>query len=569
MITQFLFSMANYLWQSTAFAALAGLLAFALKNNNARTRHAIWLAASIKFLVPFSLLIWAGGLIESRAKAAMPAQSPQTFSVAIQQFSQPFEPGLSLASAQSANSFMPIFLFSVWIGGCLALLLIWTGRWWRLSRMAGRATHFYAGRPWEMLNAMGHGVRLACSNNLVEPGVFGIVRPILLLPACITDLLTDAQLNAILAHELCHVRSRDNLAAATHKLVESIFWFHPLVWWIGRRLLEERERACDEAAIELGTPPQAYAEGILAICKYCLKFPAAFVSGVTGSDLKKRIHLIMTPSQRCHLSSAKKTLLACAALASLALPIVIGIMDPPAADALQSETSTPSFEAVSVHVNKTGARGASAGPDPGGERFTATNAPLIMLIVLAYKVQPNHIVGMPKSLNRTGYDIEAKSEHPVNRDRMMIMLQSLLADRFKLALHRETKELPVYELVPGKGGPTLQQNHDGVQTSVRRGSQGEMIFTNVTMPAFAFDLSMQVDRPVIDKTGMKESYDFALTWTPDHLGPGILSGREQGPPLDGPSIFTAINQQLGLKLQSAKGPVEFLTIDHIEQPTEN
>ena len=144
-----------------------------------------------------------------------------------------------------------------------------------------------------------------------------------------------------------------------------------------------------------------------------------------------------------------------------------------------------------------------------------------MLLVMAYKVQPNHIVGLPKSFNRTGYDFEAKSERPVSRDGMMVMLQSLLADRFKLALHRETKELPVYELVPGKDGSKLQQNHDGAQTAVRRGSQGEMIFTNVSMPAFAFDLSMQVDRPVIDKTGIKGSYDFTLTWTPDHLGPGI------------------------------------------------
>ena len=129
---------------------------------------------------------------------------------------------------------------------------------------------------------------------LLEPGVFGIFRPVLLLPAGILERLTSQQLQAIVAHELCHVRRRDNLAAALHMVVESIFWFHPLVWWIGSRLVDERERACDEEVLRQGSEPEVYAEGILNVCKFYVESPLSCVSGVTGSNLKKRIEAIMT-----------------------------------------------------------------------------------------------------------------------------------------------------------------------------------------------------------------------------------------------------------------------------------
>lgn len=116
-----------------------------------------------------------------------------------------------------------------------------------------------------------------------EPGVFGVRRPVLLLPAGITDRLTPPQLKAIVAHELCHMRRRDNLGTAIHMGVEALFWFHPLVWWLGARLMEEREHACDEEVLLTGSEPQAYAEGILKICELYLESPLPCVPGVTGA----------------------------------------------------------------------------------------------------------------------------------------------------------------------------------------------------------------------------------------------------------------------------------------------
>src|SRR5207302_233216 len=116
----------------------------------------------------------------------------------------------------------------------------------------------------------------------------------LVVPEGIMEHLTPMQWQMILAHELCHARRRDNLTAAIHMAVEAIFRFHPLVWWIGLLLVDERERACDEEVLLAATDPHVYAEGILNICKIYLESPLVCVSGVSGSNLKKRIRGIMT-----------------------------------------------------------------------------------------------------------------------------------------------------------------------------------------------------------------------------------------------------------------------------------
>src|SRR5262249_11791149 len=130
----------------------------------------------------------------------------------------------------------------------------------------------------------------------------------------------------VIAHESCHVRRRDNLAVAVHMFVESLFWFHPLVWWIKVRLIDEQERACDEEVLLSGGDAKVYAESILKICRFYLASPLASMSGITGSDLKKRIENIM----KCHiglrLSFTRTALLAIAAGAALVGPIAVGVV---------------------------------------------------------------------------------------------------------------------------------------------------------------------------------------------------------------------------------------------------
>ncbi len=602
MIPAYLSPLFDHLWQSTLFAALAGLLTLALRKNHAQARHRVWLIASVKFLIPCSLLVGMGAHLGwlSAGRAAQPQ-----LSVAVQEVSQPFtSPVAALpipAISTGAADRIPMILFAVWMCGFMAVTFSWW-RGWRRIRAAVRAASPVA------LEA---GVPVLSSPALLEPGVFGIFRPVLLLPEGITDRLAPAQLKAILAHEMCHVRRRDNLAAAIHMLIEAAFWFHPLVWWIGTRLVEERERACDEEVLQSGSEPQAYAEGILKTCEFYLESPLACVSGVTGADLKKRIVRIMTQRIARRLDPGRKLLLAAAGMAAVAGPVLIGLMNAPPSRAQSQTTPTtkPAFEVASIKPNKSGDFRVMFRMAPGG-RFVANNITAKFLIEQAYNVKDSQLAGGPSWINSERYDIEAKPEdsainemQKLSQDERMeqlrAMMQSLLADRFKLTLSHETKELPIYVLSVASNGPKLQQAKDtppasdlpnppdGPKAQQLRGARfrmsgrGELTVNDAPVAMLADMLSRQLGRLVLDKTGLKGNYDFTLKWTPDEnqkqafMGPGgpgearPQSDAAPAPDASGPSIFTALEEQLGLKLESKKGPVETLVIDHVEKPSEN
>ena len=236
---------------------------------------------------------------------------------------------------QCPPSAMSTFLLTLWLSGCGAILVRWSVRWRRVhgelrkSVICSEGVACLATRRIERLMGLRRATRLVSLQTSLEPGVFGILRPVLVLPTGISERLGAAQLDAILAHELAHIRWRDNLTSASHMLVEAIFWFHPLVWWIGARLTLERERACDEAVLELGNEREVYAESILQTCFHYLEFPTPFVSRVTGSNLKQRIERIMTDCSATRLGLVKKMVLMAAGFAALTVPVTIGLVNAP------------------------------------------------------------------------------------------------------------------------------------------------------------------------------------------------------------------------------------------------
>ena len=155
---------------------------------------------------------------------------------------------------------------------------------------------------------------------MLEPGVVGLRRPVILLPEGIDSYLTADQFAAVLAHEVCHVRRRDNLTAAMHMLVEAVFWFHPMVWWIGARLVATREQACDEHVVAETAEPIAYAEGIVSVCRRYVETPHMAVAGVGGADVKARIDAILANRIGLRLTLSKRLVLATVAVLSLARP---------------------------------------------------------------------------------------------------------------------------------------------------------------------------------------------------------------------------------------------------------
>ena len=327
--------LANHLWQSTVFALAAAVLVAALRGNRAAVRHWIWVIVSLKWLVPFAWLIAAGTAATRMlpAGAGEPALRTQPdLSIAVLQFTQPFTAGVSLAPMSSPVSYawLTTAIVALWACGVLALAAMRTRGWLRV-RAAMRHSKPVEWSPGSSdpgidLRASRHNVRSA--PGLLEPGVVGIWRPVLLLPAGIERRLLPAHLDSIVAHELCHVRRRDNLTSAVHMVVEAVFWFHPLVWWIGARLIEERERACDEDVLDRGTRPRDYAEGLVRVCKLYVESPVACVSGVTGSNLKRRIEDIMSNRIGRTLSVTRKVMLTTAAAFAVAAPVVVGATAP-------------------------------------------------------------------------------------------------------------------------------------------------------------------------------------------------------------------------------------------------
>jgi uncharacterized protein (TIGR03435 family) len=179
-------------------------------------------------------------------------------------------------------------------------------------------------RGLEQKGGLRRPVRAVLAESAMEPGIFGLFRPVLVWPAGISERLDDAHLEAILAHEVCHVRRRDNLLAALNMLVEAVFWFHPLVWWMGARLVAEREHACDEEVLALCARPQVYAESILKVCEFCVESPLECVAGITGADLKRRVVEIMRARALLRLTWPKRALLGAAVLCAIAVPVMMG-----------------------------------------------------------------------------------------------------------------------------------------------------------------------------------------------------------------------------------------------------
>jgi len=559
MIPSYLSPLANHLWQSTLCAAVAWLLTLALRRNRAAVRYWLWLAASAKFLIPFSLLVSAGSQLGWRAA---PAVTGPQLSFVMEEIGQPFAappPTVRRAGERSATDWLPAILFGVWLCGFTITSVSWV-RWWRTIRAIRRsATPLSLNLP----------IPVMSSSARLEPGVFGIRKPVLLLPEGITARLTPRQLEAVLAHELCHVRRRDNLTASIHMVMEAIFWFHPLAWWIRERLVEERERACDEEVLKVVSEPGIYAEGILNVCKFYLESPLVCVSGVTGSNLKKRIEAIIANHRAARLSLSRRLLLAVTAIGAVAGPVAIGMLNAPLSRAQTQAAARSQFDVASVKVFKPGSQ-------PENRNITASQGTLMLrqqtlreCIEWAYGLVEGSQLTGPAWLDSEQYDITARASEAAGEDQLRLMLQALLAERFNLTLRRKTEQLPVYSLIVAKGGPKLhqvQQPSKGFKMGLDSGVMTYGMATN--MPRLAALLPMFLDRPVLDRTNLAGVYEISLRVEMD-AEPRL---PEPGQVFMGfgmtPSIFAAV-QELGLKLVSEKGPVEILVVDHIERPTED
>jgi uncharacterized protein (TIGR03435 family) len=220
-----------------------------------------------------------------------------------------------------------------------------------------------------------------------------------------------------------------------------------------------------------------------------------------------------------------------------------------------------SFEAASIKPHP-GVIIISSDPAVTGNRVTATASQLADIIYTAFNVRRDQVVGLPGWAASEHYDLEAAAGHAITVEQMRAMLRTLLAERFHLQVHRETREIPIYSLVLTKNGPKLKESaaDETAHFSVRgNGASMLMVVAKGTMAQLASRLSGNgAGRPVIDKTGLTGIYSFRMEWVNDTAAVADL-----------PSLPVALQEQLGLKLEPAKGPAEFIVVDHVERPSAN
>ena len=282
--------------------------------------------------------------------------------------------------------------------------------------------------------------------------------------------------------------------------------------------------------------------------------------------------------------------------AAITVPVAFGqlLMPQLRAQSSAAQASGPAFDVASVKPNKSGPGAVQRVVMQPGDRVTMTNVTLRTLIQVAYP-RMSEIVGGPSWIGSgpsgDRFDVNAKAESSASRDQLQLMLRTLLTDRFKLTIHFETSDEPVYALVFARSdrrlGPTLRPAATDCAT-IRAGAQSDdrdpcgirtfanaLVTGRLSVRGLGLDqlvglLSRDAGRKVVDNTGLASTFDCDLTWTPQKFLQGSFD-RERFPSIDpnGPSIFTAVQEQLGLKLESQKGPAEVLVIDHVEKPSED
>jgi uncharacterized protein (TIGR03435 family) len=490
----------------------------------------------------------------------------------------------------------------VWLVGTAVLWVRLAGGWVVTARMRSMLVRRAPPEWQETLGklraqiGLSRPVRLLVSALVQVPTVVGWLRPVVLMPVGALGGLPAEHVEALLLHELAHIRRRDYLVNMLQSVAEALLFYHPAVWWVSGHIRAGRELCCDDVAVLVSGDALTYAHALAHLESY---HPAhlSVALAANGGSLADRIARLLGHSRPAVRTGLGPGVVTVAILLATAAYGLFGQSD-----------AHPVFEVASI---KRGA--SSAGPMDGpmgvsykpGGRMIAMNAPLRLLIQSAYAahdsphslpLRASQVVGGPAWIDSEGYNIEAKPEANTDPKHAWLMLQSLLADRFRLGLHRETREFPVYDLTVKKSGLKLPAPKEVNCVSFPPGTTPHRVPGSVDcgyaplllsstglrmngrmlhMADLIRELAMTLDRPVLDKTGFTGEFDLNLNYTdearttsPVSAAPDDPSGNRL-PAEPNLAIVFAAMEQLGLKLEPAKGPVEVLVVDHAERPTAN
>jgi bla regulator protein blaR1 len=598
---------ATLLVKATLTLAVALAVTGLARRSRAAARHVLLVAAFAVLLA----LPAASFVMPSRG-VTLPAPSAASFAPVTAVVPVMTSPSPTRLGAQESVDTFRIdsgmtasaLLWTVWgAGALLCLLPVLAGTWHlRALRRAGSSS----ARGDALLRRLSaeaglhRSIAVRVHESIPGPMTYGTLRPVILLPLD-AERWTDDALSRAMIHELEHVRRADWLSQYMARIVDALYWFHPLVWMAWRRLSLEAERACDDAVLRR-SEATAYAHQLVLLAERLASTATPPLLAMAACrDLSTRVRAVLDGAQARGRAGALPVATAIVA-AALFIAAVAPLRAVRQVQALSNGAQQPplAFETASVKPNKSGAEERYFRLDPRGGSLTVVNVQLREMITFAYQIQSFQLEGGPGWIASDRFDILAKPEREVpstesGQDPLKMMLRTLLADRFKLVMHKETKELPIFELVlarqDGKLGPQLRPA--AVDCAARAaaaragtppppssgppgpGSCGTTMNPvsvrggGTTLAVLASLLEGPAKRLVIDRTGLAGNWDLEVNYTPDRsqLPPGVELPSSIDP--NGPSLFTAIEEQLGLKLRPARGPVEVLVIDSVQQPTPN
>jgi uncharacterized protein (TIGR03435 family) len=581
----------------TVTTALGLIAAWLVRSNRAAVRHALLAAMfGVMLLLPIASFLMpplhVGVPVQSQA--ALPMLVTGVNAARTVPTAEAGARVLPLTTHASKFSLSDLLLAGWAAGAALFLLPVVIGLWQIRSLRR-------SGLPWRRGQSMVETLTLdaglhRCVEVLLHealpgPMTCGVMHPAIVLPQD-AESWSEEDLNRAFMHELEHIRRGDSVSRSLARIACVVYWFHPLVWVAWRKLVLEAERSCDDAVLER-SEATAYADQLVGLAKrlsLAQKSPAQrspLLAMANRADLATRVGAVLDSRQRRGRAGTFSLALACAAAV-----LLVVVMSPLTVVAAPPAQPRPSFEVATVKQldneqpkypggTDLSFVGTSGNPFKiSGNRITL-NGTLHAFVAAAYSVKDYQVSGAPSWADSLMFNITALSPgDAVTQDQARIMLQSLLADRFQVKFHRDSKVLPVYYLVQSKSSkmftPAGADETFSWKVTQEPGGLMRSKATNESIGDFVQLVGASADRPVIDKTGITGFIDYDILFepgrTPKAAGPSVEGGGGKTPPNQedlNRAVLDAIQDQLGLKLQSAKDAVEILVIDHAEQPSEN
>ncbi len=558
----------NTLWYAAAVVGMTWVTLRYLRRVNAATRYWIWTAV-LGFLVLLPFLPALASQLETPGSAAVTVAPLATVSAGPQAV-QHFAPiTITLGSTPGSNHW-PLYLLALWM-----VIAAWqSGLLLRGVVSVKRIkAHAKVGPAIGLPVQPSRKLKVLASDEIRSPVAVGYIHPAVILPIGLPAGLEKTEMRDVLLHEIAHLARYDDWLNLALRALGALLVLHPLAAIVLWQIEREREMACDDFVVAHTGSARRYAQSLARLHDLrSTKSTRLLAPTLLGRkvSLPDRIESLLRSGRNFSAQPSMASL----GVGALLLTVLLGaggLIPGWIAVAQTNQAPRLSFATASVE---------SGNPENGGSGYTrgqggkldAAYRTLESLISLAYGVRPDQLEGLPAWAKSRRYTIHATAppgvDHlpPVQMTRAYReMFQSLLADRFKLKAHRETRILPAYDLVVATGGPRLKPastNSQAIKQALRAASGCcQLGLRGVSTDQLAQVLSRLLGRTVVDKTGLTDRYDLGLTWKPTEGEAGIIPTTDK--PYN-PSIIPSVKQQLGLDLKPAMEPVVLLVVDHVE-----